>query len=439
MRAWVGALVVVVAVLGCGQAPTAAPPDASGDGAVIADAGADSGTLPPDGAMPADGGDGGAVVRVETFINGEPQDHTLVAVQDGDEPWRVITGAQGVYTFVTYTGRYGVASVCEAGLWRISVSWATVAETSMVPVLCRREEPVGTDTSVSGQVTNAGLHGANLYFEGPISAYAYVPSDETSYSVPVASGIYELLAIAWVSESGECTPARLLRVEDVLATASSPTVLDLDYAAGTDATDADLTVLGVSASETWARDVNLVRRSGNMLTLTSARSCAPQVLPAAALGAGELQEIGVATTLVQPYRAATLLGTDLSVVTLELPPLPAAAPQVVTTSQTPLRFDVSFDLQPWMQEAGLTVQVAPSLAGGGFSVEATAGWLAGQGSFSTPDLSGIAGWQEAWETTTTQATGWSFYASACSDGPFATWASRHAGRTTQTVGMTGVP
>ena len=67
----------------------------------------------PDAGGPADAA-GPAMITLHNAIgNGQTANGALVAYQDGDGPWQVVTGTAGTYGFSVATGRYGLAVVCE--------------------------------------------------------------------------------------------------------------------------------------------------------------------------------------------------------------------------------------------------------------------------------------------------------------------------------------
>lgn len=83
-------VLVCLALAACGKVETTSP-----------DAGANSPPPPP------------SVVFHNLIGNGQTANAGLVAYQDGDGPWQLVTGTGGNYTFTVASGRYGLAVVCD--------------------------------------------------------------------------------------------------------------------------------------------------------------------------------------------------------------------------------------------------------------------------------------------------------------------------------------
>src|SRR5690606_6516302 len=86
----------------------------------------------PDAADPmVDGAPPPVEVEIFTFRYAVLSPLSFVAVQDGDGPWQLLESHTGHYQFLSQTGRYGIATVCEsAGLSTVELVFATAAEQS---------------------------------------------------------------------------------------------------------------------------------------------------------------------------------------------------------------------------------------------------------------------------------------------------------------------
>src|SRR5262245_18463232 len=84
-----------VLTLGCGSAELSLTDGQDVDGS-------------PDAPLP----DAPTMVTFHSFIFDNPIDLPFLAMQEGDQPWVLVPAANGTYTFMVPSGRYGIAWVC---------------------------------------------------------------------------------------------------------------------------------------------------------------------------------------------------------------------------------------------------------------------------------------------------------------------------------------
>ncbi|MEO7730688.1 MAG: hypothetical protein ABIY55_06930, partial [Kofleriaceae bacterium] len=137
-------------------------------------------------------------LTLTTYRTTGPVNTQLVAFQDGDGPWTVLSGVAGVYTATLTSGRYGVMTSCVSTAFGggSSILYGTVSDgTKLYSSDC--EEPSAAAANISGNVTGAAP--AN-----PIRVFA--PSDTvnlaagvTTYSSATVAGPAKLVAAELVN------------------------------------------------------------------------------------------------------------------------------------------------------------------------------------------------------------------------------------------------
>jgi hypothetical protein len=71
------------------------------------------------------------VTYTNQAVDGSPVNAQLFAYQDGDGPWQVVAGAQGVYRLEVMSGRYAVVTACEdvrKGFARVDIDYFAVSD-----------------------------------------------------------------------------------------------------------------------------------------------------------------------------------------------------------------------------------------------------------------------------------------------------------------------
>jgi hypothetical protein len=119
-----------------------------------------------DGAPPPDAPPEGQTITVETFLDDLrlSSDASLLAIQDGDGPWRRLPGKNGAYSAQVTGPRYAIASICRP--YSFELYYLSVSDTTFV-----RASACGGDTRPRVQVS-AQLHGVpsdqlgEVYFGG---------------------------------------------------------------------------------------------------------------------------------------------------------------------------------------------------------------------------------------------------------------------------------
>src|SRR5262249_16789933 len=135
---------------------------------------------------------GSTTVTLTTFRASGPANSQLVAVQDGDGPWTVVSGTAGVYTAMVHSDHFGFTVACTGVLVsRVSPLCAAISEgTAWYAADCT--PPTATVATISGNVTGAAAGNAARVINGFDSVD--VPAGTTAYSLPTSPGPTRLFA-----------------------------------------------------------------------------------------------------------------------------------------------------------------------------------------------------------------------------------------------------
>jgi hypothetical protein len=324
--------------------------------------------------------------------------------QGGDGVWQAMAGAGGVYGFDPPSGRYTVAFVCtDSTFMGGEVIAATVDELSGIDVPCPGLQPVAPvhrwHGGIKGLAPDERVEIALGSREGGAFAGA-VSDDRTSYDIDVLPpGTYDLAAAARDPAGG----TRLLVVRDIVVAGDGAT--DLDFASATrkahdqpdpriaaDATES-LSFGSYYTSPRGAR-IDFVPPTGNVALLDPAD-----------LAPGDSQQFwvdarGPEETFRGIYRAVA--GGPLP--PLALPPLLThlAVTPALGASAITLRPAITFDPYPGalFYQAAITTGQPNALP---WVMNVGADWLGTGAGFELPDLSGVAGFVQAWGPRPDQA------------------------------------
>jgi hypothetical protein len=342
-----------------------------------------------------------AEIEVTTYLDGAAAPLELVAAQDGDGAWQQLDSDNGLYSFTSATGRYGVATVCIAGPFvRLSFYYSTAAEQDQVTRSCTTEAPVFTaidvaiDNLAGDAQISAGPQFANVTAGEP--AATLMTLVEASYDVwaavrPGATDIESVMVQRDVQTSTEGTPQVTFDVDqDSVAT-----------------TDFSLAIDGETDSEEvdWGAYLWSTRRTRARLLQADGASYAG--VPTSALEGNDIHEV-VAEAIdgdAGTARAIRQLLLDPANVTLTLPPAFGDIEAGAVETMPYVRVDATFDAYP----DGVYYELR--LFQGGereVTFEATDGWLGDGASYTweQPDLGDLDGWTNGWALADNVEVAW---------------------------------
>jgi hypothetical protein len=424
-----------VAVAGCDDispppprdqpdASTLAPPklDAGTDTAAP-DAGTDA---PSDAPSEADADAGPTTITVSTKVPivtigsvalGAKANVTWAAYQDATGAWKALAPAStGTYSFSTTGPKWAVALVCSNGddtQPTVSLYYRTVATTSLdVPIagVCGPSVPAPALRTISGTVSN--LPGGTTYlsfgYANGTGTFAITPTGGAApYTQGIPDGTWDF---AFGARTGVSAPlTRLLFLRGRVVNADATIDVDMNAAGSFAPVSKNVTVRGLAAPEFLGAAVyfGTPGRGGMDMTsypgpqqnpdttLTYATVPAAQAVAtdhyAGALSAGV---VGNATHRSIAFDFKTPIDVDLTLATLP------ADPQVTVAASTPyVRLETK--LAAYSNAAFYTFTSNSSPAKGvayawSASMDAAYVGAASPVAYTMPDLSGVAGWKNAW-------------------------------------------
>ena len=321
------------------------------------------------------------MVTITTLVHRAlgPENLALVAFQDGDGPWTVLEGSGGTYVGAAPSGRYGVAGVCPDS---VELIHRTTVESSAVTLLCAGgmlPTPHTFSANVGG-ITTEQLAVSHLAGSDGVAAPAF--------STMVAEGVQDIaLDRRDVDGTGRVIVDRALAV-----TGNVTRVYDFNDQ-GNDVIRHVVTVDGAEAPEA----TSFLRTSGGTLVPFSvAASSTIAFLPFAGLAPGDVHRLEAAGSSYRLVRWRQAAG-DLALAS----PLPITAS--ATKTGTPPRIRATFSLITdadqylvWIYPTGRDI----------WRAHLSNGWVAGSGSYETPDLSPLPGWDAAWNLPSGVTTDW---------------------------------
>jgi hypothetical protein len=336
--------------------------------------------------------DGGTAVDAPAADATRPTSFTLlsaqplraVAAQDGDGAWQTLSHKDGAYRFEVFTGRYRLVYVClttAAG----EILQATLEELSSLGERCGD----GPAPQVTGAIRGLpdltpvhvviGRHGQNYH--------AYPQVSETSYTLAVPPGNYDLIATADV----RLEPSRILIKRDL--TISGPTTLDLDFSVGalqprlTPVTYKDGSPVEGTPTGSYLRTRRgaLIAYSGDFGKV--------ELLDPAVLD-GDLQAVNVMTVDQLNRRRGVMLPVIDAVPPIELPPLVPFTARRFPDTGTGARVRIALEAPPTATYYGVELQWHPG--GPEWTARVGAAWIGGATTFELPDIAALPGFQAAW-------------------------------------------
>ncbi|HVV87964.1 MAG TPA: hypothetical protein VHE35_33215 [Kofleriaceae bacterium] len=216
-----------------------------------------------DAASPPDAAPGTTVTLTLQDGAGTTSNADLVAFQDGDGPWTVLTGDQGHYQASVITGRYGFVVACSSGLGdgdtRLYLS--TTDESTAVTDFACTSTPL--PLTISGTVT----HSDSVFVDVSSLHDVDFLADESTYSLGTRPGPDQLLV---VDHDQNLDPGRIVRRD--LGPIAGDRMEDVDLADGLLGTVVAPTVSGFSVEDTHVFGGALLYTGGGVLLLPTVDS-----------------------------------------------------------------------------------------------------------------------------------------------------------------------
>lgn len=345
------------------------------------------------------GSDSGSPTKLTltTFTAAGPVNTQLVAVQDGDGAWTVVSGTAGVYTTTVHHDRFGLMIACSAATFSsVFTIYATPADgTSWYVDDC--SDTGAAAATISGSITGAAVANPTRVVNG--FDFVDVPAGTATYSLPTVAGPSKVFA-----EEMETVGERPVKLATVDTTVADGATVNFDLATG------------------FAPETHTLSANGP--------------INGASLSYRDAHEIAVLDFVASPfgdYRAvpASQLGNGLNRLTVTGPISSTASQDVIRYFKTPT--DQTITLPPALQlpqqpsavatpyptaTAELSAQAGTTLYGFDFSTTnqttmASHDWFAemtgsyasetfpsGTISYTMPDLHALAGWQPGFQLET---------------------------------------
>ncbi|MGE5187045.1 MAG: hypothetical protein ACM31C_33570 [Acidobacteriota bacterium] len=392
-------LVLVSVLAACGGSHSATNPDANsgGDG--------NGGTDSPGGGNPAT-----ITVTLVDHPTNAAMYSFVAAYQDGAAPWTAAPAPSGdTYSFTINSPVWAFAWTCivpGTTIARVELAYFTVAEktslTETIPVGCTDR---AMNVGVMGAVTNmpgGGGFGAWYATRGPVAVTRGTANGDGTFALEAPAGAHDL-----VVTEGTLTAGTLLVTDVGLArgVTAPTTTATVDWNNANQVVQGNVTFPQTTAG---ASTSTTLYSAGHTQVTLVAQSTGPFVTegldPADALtgdvyavamtvrgnGATASVESWTTTTADQTFAPPTPLGGATSSVPAAMP-----YPQILTT---------------WNAYTGATGYVWDARQGGGnvgttntaWTAILGPGYLGGTPRFEMPDLSGLAGWKQAFQLASGQ-------------------------------------
>lgn len=384
---------LALTVTACGSV-TETPPDAPPpDGSPVEDEGTEiTMTVYSAAALAQDGG--------TTFV-------ALVAYQDGAGPWQAMTGAAGVYRARVKDPRYGVAVACvprqlEGGVREgdVSVWHSTTAEqVDLKDLSC---VSAGTPRTITGAaIGDLGLGTFEIQSAGNVRHDA----TNREFAIPAPTGRFPVFGVAF--QRSTTVPAKVVRAPDVDTAVGGAVSVDFDQAVPPK--PYPLTVVGGAATPTVSTSV----RNGDLFFARMDGSPTEYLsVPPTLLRGGDLVRLYVVTVdSLLLWRSSLLyLGTPGPATIDFATPFAVAAPTLTQGTQLLPTFSLPTGgtTQPFV-DYSFRVSTSDDEAYTRLVASFSSGWLgtAGPVTYSYPDLSGVAGWDEGMALGAGRPVDWS--------------------------------
>jgi hypothetical protein len=325
--------------------------------------------------------------------DGQPANTNLVAFQDGEGPWQVVTGTAGVYTFSVSAKRYGLLAACERSLTGstfVVINYAAVTDPTARFGLdfCLGGSP--TAVTITGTAVGVPT-GQQLWVSSGFSASLGPPGN---WTISTLAGAGTLVAMAMDAQQ---RPTSMIVRK---ATYTANAAFALDFAGGFFPSESQLTLdpTGTAPSMT----TSYLDEEGGMhqIDLASTAVTSYRVVPPDRIGNGisilsaSSFAAGVSRSLQRAFKSPVAQTTTLPAAFLL-----AAAPLVVATTPYPI---VEAVLPRRTGASHYSVRLISSigrLVFHSWELTASAAWVesapGGDVTVRTPDFSTLAGWKPA--------------------------------------------
>jgi hypothetical protein len=390
--------------VGCGSADVTYRDGVGGGG---------DGSAGPDGPLP----DAPTMVTLQGYDHGLVANMAFLAMQRDDDPWEVLTGEGGSYTFMVPNGRFGLAWVCPEANTNFVRGWvlfATTRDVSNAALYCPISAP---SISVTGSVI--GLSAGENAQIAIGSEYTFANTTTPSYSVNTYPGNTDIVARR---EGGSGLAGILLEHDVPIATG---TVHDLDFATyGVAPVISTITVDGKTAAESLSHATYFFSNlgTGAYFGISGDRWAG---LPSDHLRGNDVHAVNSfasdsTSNLGRWVDRYVREPADLAVALPEQP----AAPTVAVAGTVPyVRLSVTVD-RNGAQLYRFLFRYYPGTSLF-WTLDASDAWLeaAGTNKFEMPDLSALAGWVATWGFDTSMDQGWDLETLSGNRGFFELWDS----------------
>lgn len=366
-------LLVASLLAACGSVPDARDePDAAPDGP------------PPGPAM---------VTFTSQLLDGSPSATGLVAFQDGEGPWQVVNGKDGVYTFAVTGKRYGLFTACERanGSAFVHVQFATVDDglARFITDQCVAKPPAAV--AVSGNVSNAVAQDQFQVSTGRSASFATMSG---AWSSSAISGTGTLLAMSMTAQR-----PNLMHLNRVNYTEGGFFPIDFNnrFLPADVTLNLDPTATAVSMSTYYIDE----QGGQHSIDLASTRVATYRVVPLDRVGGGVSRLFfagpsGDANRVIErafKTPVAQTLTLPLALVLSTPPTLVASAPYPIIEAKLPTRSGASHYQVGYFSLVGRAVVRS-------WALSASASWVGQTGTevvLRIPDLSQLPGWQATYE------------------------------------------
>ena len=358
--------------------------------------------------------DAGQTFTLTTYIGDEQAPLRWIARRDGAGDWETITSPDGVYSIELSSDRFGLAWVCEAGAARsLYYFHATTGEFPTLTRSCPAAVAAPTGT-LSFQVTDLDENGSAVVSFGNGGGSMSMADDTVDIDLQV--GDWDFVTTV---KPNDITIGRVAITTGAIDQGQT-TAIQISATGDTVAvTNFTATVAGIDP-EAAVVSAHLLSAGGTRAPLHQPAEGDYATVPTASLREGDLHLVTATAVLDNVIRVAGTYFRDGKAVSLELPA--GFAPELVAAATEPyLRLAATWDEWPGAELYYLDARQGFETTTRRVRWLATADWLSGgeAGGWTQPDLSGAAGWSDAWGMDPAEQVFWTLHAVKASDDGFA--------------------
>jgi len=343
----------------------------------------------------AGAGGAGGTVTFESYIGTTQTNLLFVAAQDGDGPWQKLTGEAGLYTFTT-SGRFGLAYVCEEpnAAPFTQVIQATTDDFTSVKRTCPGAPPAPT-TMLSGTIAGLSSTQTAAILIGPVNANG----NGSSYQISLPAGTWNGI----IARTDGTTADRLIVLRDFVVAGAAMT-RNFDFQSeGSDTLIRNVTINNMQMGDTLILN-SFLQLDPSPSHLLDAPGNTIAVAPPSLLMCNDTHLINAFITGPNGLRSVSTYAKapqDMQFTILD--PFTASCS---VASQSPITLQCGFDPTTRGDSYGMAIGqggVLPRVF-----VALSAGWTGSAAGFTytTPDLTGLEGWNTNWEFQTGLLTSW---------------------------------